>query len=246
MSSPGFEEKGYEESIMSSALCSVRTSSRGDPTSPHDIDVLNDVVMIVNKFLLKNVGDRMSQKEMNKRGYTISRYLVNVASTFVPDQTDEILPCVVDNFRNFLSKDIQSLLTTKDIVLLFTDIVMLTQGMENDVDPKDVMNSIIEQAIETFPVDSGHQTLNYTQDILTEIVKQMLGTLPIVEVTNPVRLEQLKDKLKDVENINPRCIDKIQLIAEVTGYASSNLIDDVNLNVMKTIVDLIYDILTKE
>lgn len=229
----GFSDRNYEESMFSSALGSPDRSKAASP----DLDDLNDTITIVNRFLLKFLRNKLSDREMKKYGYSIGRFLFNVAADWNPKQSEEVITCVVDKFCSIIPKQYISSIEPKEIANLFEEILKTIGKMEKTkIDPSEVLEAIICISMEA---EFDSSVINFTQEFLTEILQQLLLTLPIVDAISNERIDQLTLLLAKVPNINPRCININKMISDMLNFASEHLIDGLDILILKPFIESI-------
>lgn len=229
----GFSDRNYEESMFSSALGSLEQSK----VASFDLDDLNDTITIVNRFLLKFLKNKITDREMKKYGQTIGRFLFNVAAEWNPNQSEEVITCVVDKFCSIIPKQHISSIEPKEIANLFEEILKNIGKMEKTkVDPSEVLEAIVCISMET---EYDSNVMNFTQEFLTEILQQLLLTLPVVDAISNERIDQLTALLTKVPNINPKCINLNKMISDMLNFASEHLIDGLDISILKPFIESI-------
>lgn len=232
-SNMGFSERNYEESIFSSALGSPEHSRA---TSP-DLDGLHDTIVIVKRFLLKFLKSKLTDREMKKYGNSIGRYLINVAANCHPKQSEEVISDVVDKFCSVIPKQYISSIEPKEIANLFEEILKNIGKIEKSkTDPKEVLEAIICISME---IEYDSSVLNFTQEFLKEVLQHLLLTLPIVDTISIEMIDQLTTLLEKVPNINPKCINTNKMISDMLNFASENLIDGLDISILKPFIESI-------
>lgn len=80
---------------------------------------------------------------------------------------------------------------------------------------------------------------NYTQDILTEILKQMIDNFTLSDLKNSEILDAVTYELQRIKKINPKFIDNGKLIGNLLEYSANNFLDEIDKLLITDIVNTI-------
>ena len=160
----------------------------------------------------------------------------SVMSNFIPDNASDILPHIIENFKSFIPEDILLTIPPPSIADLI-DNIFKTFKDGYDIDAKEILNEIIGNSLEQIVPASE----NYSQTILSDILKQTLSTLHVSDVGNPDAIDFICTSLKDKPGIDSASINVSQLLDEILDFASENMAEDLDADGMKEILEAIIE-----
>lgn len=170
---------------------------------------------------------------MDKSAENLSKYLTSVAINFSPNNAEELLPQVVQNFRKYLPKNSGVEIAPKKITLMFEKIVK-NFNIDSDINPHVVLREIISTIIESSVAVISMQS--YLQHVLVEISKQMIITMRFEDITNDGCIEEIVQRLSSLSGIHTKNVNVSETVTSILKFAVDNLEEDVNADVVKKFI----------
>ncbi|GAB0093262.1 uncharacterized protein DMENIID0001_083410 [Sergentomyia squamirostris] len=227
-----FEQKGYEDSIYASVVDSLPNSDRG--RSP-DFLLAMEITNIVNAFLQKSLGKRFGEKQVKRCCENLTKYFMNVAKNFDYSKSEELLPCIVQDFHAYLPDECRWAISAADIANVFERIITKLRSDENDVDFKDVISGIVENSVEIVTVTGVESS--YTNALITEIFRQICVTLQLSDFTDKNHINLLVDAVTTISDMNLHDINMNKIVHDVEEFAMTNLTDDIDSNFIRALIE---------
>lgn len=222
----------FEDSICSNPDESMLSSTRA--TTP-DHEIFSEILKTVKKFADTNLCEQLEDVEIENISLNLAKYLTNVAMNFPSAKVDEILPEVINNFRNYIPKHVR--IPPENIAELAAQIIGNFSEV-NEVSRLEVLSEIIINTIE-----SANQTAisssSYLQHIITEIFKQMIITMRFHDITSPDCTADIIGRLSKLNNLQPKSVNVDGVIEEILEHANENMEDGIDGEVLKKIISSI-------
>lgn len=222
------EDKCFEESFNTHQIDSQITSSRTTP----DKEIQTEISNLISNFLDENFKGRIQDNELTKIQENLTKYLTNAAVNFQTENKKE-LPEVAEGFKKLLPHGFESYVPPAKVAILFQNLVKNFSAREVDVNPcvilKEVINNVIESQL--------FFDKTYSQDVLTEILKQLIVTLKIEDIMSRNSINATVEILKKISAFDPKQIKAEVVVKNVNEVVClENLEDEIDDNAIGNIV----------
>lgn len=222
-----FHQRVFEDSVYTNIVESRADSSKA---STPNMELFKEMSKIIKLFFIRSLRDKFDSNAVQSLICTLARYLTNVASTFPQHQADKLLPDIIDNFQKFIPKDILSQIPKHEIAKLIEEVIENFQD-ENEVELKDVLREIVVNSVMDLPMTD----IDYSQKLLTEIIKQLIVILRVQDLNEEERLQQVAGEIK-VKSFNACAINIKEMTGELVNYAAENYLDDIEPDWLKHVI----------
>lgn len=235
-------EKEYQDSVITAIMESIPNLSTTN--SPQNHEILTTVTKVVDKFILRNFQKYLQLTELNelrRRCHSIARYLTGAGIEIEGNLTDAMYEKLFENLQQFLPKRIQNKLELNKVRGLFGEIMKIIQKNENDTDLKELLQAIVQNAIENL---KNKKTENFTHAVVVDIMKQMITSLPSADFKAPEIVETLGNDLLRLKSFNLKQMNSSKIINEVVKFSLDNYYDDIGMTLIASVVNSLHSIIT--
>lgn len=183
-----------------------------------------EIERVVVKYLRKQLQNRLMEKQLMKIAVQIVNYLMRVLSTYDDARRHELLPCIVEDFLKFFPIDSNLIVSPSSVTNLFDRVLRMFKS-RNEVDSKDIIWGIIENATEVVGLSSDPRLK--VNLFLIEIWRQFLITLPWNEVREASFVEEVHSCLTRLDDFSWDEPNPEDIIKGVTAFVLDNSTEDI-------------------
>lgn len=236
----GKELLEFEGSAYASILTSEPSSDGMDAQFTDRLR--GQIERIVVKYLRKQLQHRLMEKQLIKVGHQVVGYFLRVLSTFDHSRRDELLPCIVEDFLKFLPRESSLVLSHSSVVHLF-DRVLRTFRQQDEVDAKEIIWGIIENASEVVIGLPGDPQERINR-LLIEIWRQFFVTLPIGDVQEESFAKEVYSCLNRLNDFNWSLQNPDLIFKEVNSFVLDNSPDEITPPDIEKVLRLFFSYLS--
>ncbi|XP_058463045.1 cilia- and flagella-associated protein 44 isoform X2 [Malaya genurostris] len=218
-----------DDATYPNAMDSAPPSTRA--SSPDNF-LYNEISSLVDDFLTDHLGTLVQKSDIKCVVTHLSHYLTNIIANFAPEHASDLLPHIIENFKSFIPEELLLTIPPQSIAELIENIFR-TFKEGYDIDTKEILNEIINNSLEMVPPVSQ----NYSHNILADILKQVVSTLHISDIVHPETINFIANGLRNKPGIDPVAVNVNLLTTELLQYSSENLVDDVNRDTIRQIIN---------
>ncbi|XP_055610904.1 cilia- and flagella-associated protein 44 isoform X2 [Uranotaenia lowii] len=221
--------KVADETTYPNAMDSAPPSTRA--SSPDNF-LYNEIFSLVDEFLTEHLGTIVQKTDINRVVTHLSHYLSNIIANFAPEHASDLLPHIIENFKSFIPEELLLTIPPQSIAELIENIFR-TFKEGYDIDTKEILTEIINNSLEMVPPASQ----NYSYNILTDILKQVLSTLHVTDINHPDTIHFIANGLRNKPGIDPAAVNVEQLTNDLVQYAAENMVDDFSRESITSIIE---------
>lgn len=182
----------------------------------------------------------MDTASLKAHGRKISIYLSQVISNYVAENNDEITRCVAENLKGFLPKKALRYIQTRDLAKLFNEVVQMFSNNDDDF----TIDELLENILSELKTKVARDSPDYTGTFVCEFLEDIFAVLPLEDVSKEDRVKEIANALRKVTDLDPKQIDTIKMVAEVSAYFGNSLGNNMDKKELKRFIeDLIKQLL---
>lgn len=192
------------------------------------------ITPVIERFLIKCIAMHMDTASLKAHARKISIYLSQVIANYVVENNDEITRCVAENLKSFLPKKVLRYVQTRDLAQLFNDVV---QMFSNDDDNDFTIDELLENILGELKTKVARDSPDYTGTFVCEFLENIFAVLPLEDVNKVDRITEIGNALRKVSDLDPKQIDTIKMVAEVSAYFGNSLGNNMDRKELKRFIE---------
>ncbi|XP_035792074.1 cilia- and flagella-associated protein 44-like [Anopheles albimanus] len=218
-----------DESVYNAVMDSAPPSTRA--SSPDNF-LYNEISGLIDDFLMEQLGSHVLQSDIKRVVNHLAHYLSNIIHNFAPEHASDLLPHIIENFKSFIPEELLITIPPQAIAELIESIFR-TFKEGYDIDTKEILGEIVSNSLEMiFPASQ-----NYSHNILMDIMKQVLSTLHLADVSHPDTIAFVANGIRHKPGIDADGVNVEQVCEELLVYAQENTVEDITLQTIRGVIE---------
>ncbi|XP_052861271.1 cilia- and flagella-associated protein 44 [Anopheles cruzii] len=218
-----------DESVYNAVMDSAPPSTRA--SSPDNF-LYNEISGLIDDFLMEQLGSHVLQSDIKRVVNHLAHYLSNIIHNFAPEHASDLLPHIIENFKSFIPEELLITIPPQAIAELIESIFR-TFKEGYDIDTKEILGEIVSNSLEMiFPASQ-----NYSHNILVDIMKQVLATLHLADVSHPDTVGFVANGIRHKPGIDADDVNVALVCEELLVYAQENTVEDITLDTIRTVIE---------
>lgn len=238
---PLYQQSSIDDSPNSTRSSFQMSNAADDPTG------VRKITAVVQNFLTKITAMHLNATTLDTYTRRITSYIAQVISNYDPENGDEIVRCVSENLKEFLPKRILRYVQTSDLVQLFNEVLtMFSDTEEAEEEGEFSVEELLDNITVELKAKVSKDAPDFTGRFVCEFFEDLFGVVSLEMVNQPDHVKHIASLFRSVPALEPNLIDTTKVSAEIFGYFSTTLGNNLNKKELKRFIEVLVSQLIEQ